>query len=389
VNPGRLSLGSGSPAGTAGPAWTGGTGGPGGPGAAGIRILVAERNQLFLDAIVDTFGLVRDFEVVRTVLAADAVVDQVLRTGPLVVVLGTGGTGYHRLDLARKVLEVSPLSRVVLVAVRPTRALVDRAVAAGVLSVVPTHASLTHLVDAIRGVARGFLTLDPSLFDSADPADRVLGDREREILRLTALGMPTKEIASQLFLSPGTVRNLTSALIKKLSGRNRFEAVRIARERGWVLQPAAFGRDPRGIEAVAATQPLDEHRRQIAHGAGGEKQLAGDVLDRHAPRGQPQDLPLPIGQHRGHRAAVGHQVGVEDQASGRHPANHIDQVGQAGVRRYDTEHAGGDGAVDQVTRWLMSDQHDLARWHGLGQPAHQVEPVVTGHSGADHRDGRP
>src|SRR5579872_1482379 len=75
-----------------------------------IRILVAEMNQLFLDATVDMFGLVPDFEVVQTVLAPEKVVDQVRRTSPLVVVLGVGGAGYHRLDLARKVLEVSPLS---------------------------------------------------------------------------------------------------------------------------------------------------------------------------------------------------------------------------------------------------------------------------------------
>jgi two-component system, NarL family, response regulator DesR len=201
--------------------------------APGIRILVAEENQLFLDATVHMFGMIRDFEVVRTVLAAEAVVDEVRRTRPVVVVLGTGGAD-HRLDLARKVIEVSPLSRVVLVAVRPTQALVDRAVAAGVLSVVPTHAPLRHLVDAIRGVADGLLTLDASLFDAADPAGQVLGEREREILRLTAMGMPIKDIASKLFLAPGTVRNLTSSLIKRLSARNRFDAVRIARERGWL-----------------------------------------------------------------------------------------------------------------------------------------------------------
>lgn len=198
-----------------------------------IRILVAEMNRLFLDAIVDMFGMVRDFEVVGTVLAPDAVVDEVRRTGPVVVVLGIGGAG-HRLDLASQVIEASPLSSVVLVAVRPNRALIDRAVAAGVLSVVPTHAPLTHLVDAIRGVARGFLTLDRRLLEPADPVGRVLGEREWEILRLTALGLPTKEIADQLFLSPGTVRNLTSVMIKKLSSRNRLDAVRIARERGWL-----------------------------------------------------------------------------------------------------------------------------------------------------------
>lgn len=202
-------------------------------GPRGIRILVAEMNRLFLDAIVDLFGKVQDFEVVGTALAPEAVIDEVRRTGPVVVVLGIGGAGDHRLELARKVMEASPLSGVVLVAVRPNRVLVDRAVDAGVLSVVPTHAPMTHLVDAIRGVARGLLTLDRTLL-AADPVGRVLGDREWEILRLTALGLPTKEIANQLFLSPGTVRNLTSGLIKKLSCRNRLDAVRIARERGWL-----------------------------------------------------------------------------------------------------------------------------------------------------------
>ena len=202
--------------------------------APSIRILVAEENQLFLDATIHMFGMIRDFEVVRAVLAPEAVVDEVRRTRPVVVVLGIGRTGHHRLDLARKVIEVSPLSRVVLVAVRPTQALVDRAVAAGVLSVVPTHAPLRHLVDAIRGVANGLLTLDASLFDAADPAGRVLGEREREILWLTALGMPIKDIASKLFLAPGTVRNLTSSLIRRLGGRNRFDTARIATERGWI-----------------------------------------------------------------------------------------------------------------------------------------------------------
>ena len=199
-----------------------------------IRIVVVQEHQLFLDAMVDMLELVRGFDVVGTITDPAAAVDEVRRTHPAVVVLGTGGAGHHRLDLARKLIDVSPHSRVVLVAVRPTRTLVDRAVGAGVLSVVPTHARLPQLVDAIRGVATGFLTIDPNLFDPLGSAGRVLNEREREILRLTALGSPIKEIADQMFLAPGTVRNLTSALIKKLSGRNRFDAVRIARERGWL-----------------------------------------------------------------------------------------------------------------------------------------------------------
>ena len=61
-----------------------------------------------------------------------------------------------------------------------------------------------------------------------------LSDREREVLRLTAGGAPIREIAAELYLSPGTVRNLSSSAIKKLEGRNRFDAARIASTRGWL-----------------------------------------------------------------------------------------------------------------------------------------------------------
>ncbi len=54
------------------------------------------------------------------------------------------------------------------------------------------------------------------------------------MLRLTAGGATVKEIAGELYLASGTVRNLTSAAIKKLGGRNRFDAARIAVEQGWL-----------------------------------------------------------------------------------------------------------------------------------------------------------
>ena len=201
-----------------------------------IRIAVVEENQLFLDAIVDALNVIHEFDVVSTVYDPAKAVAEVCRVRPNVVVVGLGMDGHQDLNLARELNEAAPYCRVLVIAMRPTRALVDRAVAAGALSVVPTHARVPHLVDAIRGVATGCLTLDPRLFGTSGSLGRnpSLTDREQEILRLTAMGLPTKDIALELFLSPGTVRNLTSALIKKLGGRNRFDAARIARERGWL-----------------------------------------------------------------------------------------------------------------------------------------------------------
>lgn len=61
-----------------------------------------------------------------------------------------------------------------------------------------------------------------------------LTDREREVLRAAADGSTNAELAKALHLSQGTVRNYLSTAIQKLTARNRAEAVRIAREKGWL-----------------------------------------------------------------------------------------------------------------------------------------------------------
>jgi two-component system response regulator DesR len=61
-----------------------------------------------------------------------------------------------------------------------------------------------------------------------------LTQRQRDVLRLAGAGVPATEIARQLFLSPGTVRNYLSAAIRKTGTRNLMEAVRHAERSGWL-----------------------------------------------------------------------------------------------------------------------------------------------------------
>jgi two-component system response regulator DesR len=67
-------------------------------------------------------------------------------------------------------------------------------------------------------------------WSEADP----LTDRERQVLRLAGEGRSGPEIAADLHLSEGTVRNYLSEAISKLGGRNRVDAARIARAKGWL-----------------------------------------------------------------------------------------------------------------------------------------------------------
>ncbi|MEZ0293074.1 MAG: response regulator transcription factor, partial [Solirubrobacteraceae bacterium] len=81
---------------------------------------------------------------------------------------------------------------------------------------------------AVRMVGLGMTVFRPN----EQPAGPALTEREREVLDLIAGGATNREIAEQLFLSPHTVKEHTSSLYRKLSVRNRAEAVQKAQRLG-------------------------------------------------------------------------------------------------------------------------------------------------------------
>jgi two-component system, NarL family, response regulator DesR len=91
-----------------------------------------------------------------------------------------------------------------------------------------------QLADAIRRVAAGERVVDPALAATLASGASPLTARERDVLVAARPGATVAEIARQLFLSEGTVRNYLSAAIAKAGARNRAEAVRTADERGWL-----------------------------------------------------------------------------------------------------------------------------------------------------------
>ena len=90
------------------------------------------------------------------------------------------------------------------------------------------------LADSIRRVHRGELVITKDLAEAAWASPDPLSDREREILRRVELGNTNKQIANQLNLSAGTVRNYLAEATQKLAVANRIEAARKARENGWL-----------------------------------------------------------------------------------------------------------------------------------------------------------
>jgi two-component system response regulator DesR len=92
-----------------------------------------------------------------------------------------------------------------------------------------------ELADAVRRVHQGLRVVDPALATEAWSAEPdPLTDRERQILQRAGDGRSSTEIASELRLSEGTVRNYLSEAIAKLGASNRVDAARIARAKGWL-----------------------------------------------------------------------------------------------------------------------------------------------------------
>lgn len=91
-----------------------------------------------------------------------------------------------------------------------------------------------QLADAVRRVHQGLRVIDPELATEAWSEADPLTDRERQVLRLAGDGKQSGEIAAELNLSEGTVRNYLSEAISKLGAGNRIEAARIARTKGWL-----------------------------------------------------------------------------------------------------------------------------------------------------------
>ena len=111
-----------------------------------------------------------------------------------------------------------------------------RAMESGADAFLVKDAPAAQLAEAVRQVLRGERVIDPTLAAAAlAEGANPLTDREREVLRAAADGSTNAETRRRARTCPqGTVRNYLSTAIQKTGARNRAEAVRIAREKGWL-----------------------------------------------------------------------------------------------------------------------------------------------------------
>ncbi|HWM01569.1 MAG TPA: response regulator transcription factor [Actinophytocola sp.] len=200
-----------------------------------IKVMLAEDMHMFRGALVALLNLEPDIEVVAEVSNGTDILATAQKFRPDVAVVDIDLPGKDGLTAVGEIHEHLPeIQTLVLTGLgRPGN--LRRALSAKVTGFLLKDAPPAQLADAIRSVAAGQRVVDSQLaMDAWDSAESPLTARETEVLRLTAEGMQAVDIASKLFLSVGTVRNYLTTVIGKLAARNRVDAIRIAREAGWL-----------------------------------------------------------------------------------------------------------------------------------------------------------
>ncbi|MFI0451912.1 DNA-binding response regulator [Actinomadura sp. 6N118] len=200
-----------------------------------IKVLIAEDKHMIRGALVALLTLEEDMEVVAELDRGDLVLEAALRTRPDVAVLDIDMPGLDGLSAAGQLSEQLPGCRTLVLTGLSQPGNLLRALKVHVRGFIVKDAPAETLAEGVRRVAAGERVIDPELVAAAlETGTSPLTGREADVLRAAENGIPTDEIATQLCLSPATVRNYLSNAISKVGGRNRIDAIRIARHAGWL-----------------------------------------------------------------------------------------------------------------------------------------------------------
>ncbi|WP_433462559.1 response regulator transcription factor [Spirillospora sp. CA-128828] len=199
-----------------------------------IRLLIADDEDLLRSALASLLALEEDLAVVAEASTSTDAVRLAREHRPDIAVLDLEMPPADGLRAAEEIRAALP-TQVVLVTRHARPAVLRRALAAGVRGFVPKTTPAARLAEIIRDVAAGRRYVDPDIAASALTEDECpLTDRELEVLRAARTGASVNEIAAQVHLAPGTVRNYLSAAMAKLQVSTRHAAAHHAWQQGWI-----------------------------------------------------------------------------------------------------------------------------------------------------------
>ncbi|VDK13741.1 Transcriptional regulatory protein DesR [Oenococcus sicerae] len=201
-----------------------------------IRVFLAEDQIMLNTALSGILSLESDINLVGNAVDGQKALSQIRSLKPDIAILDIEMPKMSGLDVAEALFKDSlSTCKIVILTTFAQTDYFARAVDAQVSAYLLKDSPSDELIDALHMVMQGRSIYAPELVTSlVDTRQNPLSLRETELLKLVDACFSTKEIAGQLFLSEGTVRNYMSTILEKLQASNRIAAIQIAKKHGWI-----------------------------------------------------------------------------------------------------------------------------------------------------------
>lgn len=197
-----------------------------------IKIVIAEDQRMLLGALGALLDLEPDMTVVGKAKNGEEAISMIKQHKPDVCVMDIEMPGKSGLDVAEELKGTA--CKVIILTTFARSGYFERARKADVRGYLLKDSPSEELANSIRVIMDGRRIYAPELVDMIYEEENPLTEREQQVLGLIADGKNTKEIANQLFITTGTVRNYISVILDKLDVNNRIEAISRFKEKGWL-----------------------------------------------------------------------------------------------------------------------------------------------------------